>query len=102
MKCNRISEKPVCHVEFAASTKPSGQQNPCSHMKYPYVSKVSADLFALDGKQYLGIVDHYSDYFELEPLTNVAPTTVIKAMKRNFPRYGIPDTCISDNGPQFD
>ena len=48
------------------------------------------------------IVDHYSDYFELESLRNVAASTVIRAMKRNFVPHGIPDTCISDNGPQFD
>ena len=65
-------------------------------------SKINVDLFALDGKQYLVIVDHYSDYFELEPLRNVAASTVIRAMKRNFSRHGIPDTCISDNGPQLD
>ena len=65
-------------------------------------SKISVDLFTLDGQQYLVMVDHYSDYFELEPLRNVAASTVIRAMKRNFARHGIPDTCISDNGPQFD
>ena len=65
-------------------------------------SKISVDLFTLDGKQYLVIVDHYSDYFELEPLRNVATSTVITAMKGNYAHYGIPDTCISDNGPQFD
>ena len=64
-------------------------------------SKVSVDLFAVDGKQYLVIVDHYSDYFERESLKNVAASNVIRTMKRNFARHGIPDTCISDNGPQF-
>ena len=46
-------------------------------------SKISVDLFALDGKQYLVMVDHYSDYFELESLRNVAASTVVRAMKRN-------------------
>ena len=65
-------------------------------------SKISADLFVLDGKQYLVMIDHYSDYFKLASLRNVAASTVIRAMKRNFARHGIPDTCTSDNGPQFD
>ena len=64
-------------------------------------TKITVDLFALDGKQYLMVVDHYSDYFELEPLRTVAASTVIRAMKNNFTCHGIPDTCISDNGPQF-
>ena len=64
--------------------------------------KDKLDLFTLDGKQYLVVVDHNSDYFELESLRNVAGSTVIRAMKRNFVCHGIPYTCISDNGPQFD
>ena len=55
-------------------------------------SKISVDLFALDGKQYLMMVDHYSDYFELESLRKVVASTVIRVMKRNFTRHGIPDT----------
>ena len=45
-------------------------------------SKRSVDLFALDGKLYLMMVDHYSDYFELKSLSNVAASTVIRAMKK--------------------
>ena len=65
-------------------------------------SKVSADLFRLNGSNYLIVVDHYSDYIELEPLRNISPSTVIRAMKRNFARHGIPEECITDNSPQFD
>ena len=48
------------------------------------------------------MVDHYSDFFELDSLRNTTASTVIRAMKRNFARHGIPDKCITDNGPQFD
>ena len=66
-------------------------------------SKISADLFQLDGSNYLVMVDHYSDFFELDPLSgNTSATTVIRAMKRQFARHGIPDECITDNGPQFE
>ena len=64
-------------------------------------SKVSVDLFQLNGSNYLVLVDHYSDYFELEPLQNTLASTVIRSMKGNFARYGIPEECITDNGPQF-
>ena len=32
--------------------------------------RVSADLFQLDGSNFLVLVDHYSDYFEFDPLRN--------------------------------
>lgn len=46
--------------------------------------RVSADLFQLKGSNYLVLVDHYSDYIELESLRNTSAFAVIQAMKRNF------------------
>ncbi|PFX22499.1 Receptor-type tyrosine-protein phosphatase F [Stylophora pistillata] len=63
--------------------------------------RVSADLFQLNGSTYLVLVDHYSDYIVLEPLKNTSAVAVIRALKRNFARHGIPDECVTDNGPQF-
>ena len=66
-------------------------------------SKLNADLFHLNRSNYLdSLVDNYSDFIELEPLRNTLASTVIRAMKRNFTRSGVPDECITDNGPQFD
>ena len=65
-------------------------------------SKVSLDLFSLDGKDYLVTVDHYSDFFELDALKSTNANTVIQKMKKNFARFGIPKECVTDNGPQFD
>ena len=63
------------------------------------LSKISADLFQLDGSNYLVMVDHYSDFFELDPLGgNTSANGVIRATKRQFARHGIPDECITDNG----
>jgi len=53
----------------------------------------------LDGKNYLVMVDHYSDYIELDSLSGNTPAnSVIRAMKRQFARHGIPDELITDNG----
>ena len=63
---------------------------------------VSLDLFVESDKNYLIIVDHYSDYWELCKLTkNTSSTAVISACKEQFARHGIPRTVITDNGPQF-
>ena len=66
-------------------------------------SKISGDLFQLDWNNYLIMVDHYSDYIELDLLSgNTSASTVIRAMKRQFAPHGIPDELITDNGPQFE
>ena len=63
--------------------------------------RISVDLFQLDGKQYLVSVDHYSDFIEIDLLRNTSATATINATKKNFARLGIPQVCVSDNGPQF-
>ena len=46
-------------------------------------------------------MDYFSRYFEVAKLTSTASCAVIEAMKYIFSRYGIPETLVSDNGPQF-
>ena len=64
-------------------------------------AKVAADLFHLNGQQYLLIVDYFSGFWEVEPLQSTLSSDVIKKMKMHFARYDIPDVVVSDNGPQF-
>ena len=48
------------------------------------------------------MVDYYSNFIELTPLgKDTRAQRVIKAIKKIIARYGIMDTLISDNGPQF-
>lgn len=51
---------------------------------------VSQDIFELDLKQYLITVDHYRDFYKLDPLTNNQSSTIIDLTKAHFARYGIP------------
>ena len=65
-------------------------------------SKVGADLFEYDGLHYLILVDYYSNFIEVAPLNrNLTSRHVIQHVKDNISRYGIMDTLVSDNGPQF-
>ena len=64
-------------------------------------TKVAADLCDFDHRQLLVVVDYFSNYIEVERLTSTTSPSVIKALKAMFSRFGIPDSIVSDNGPQF-
>lgn len=60
--------------------------------------KVGTDLFHLDGKNYLLVIDYCSNYPEAL-LPNMSATSVIRHIKSIFARHGIPQIVYSDNGP---
>jgi len=64
-------------------------------------SKVGVDLCELHGRTLVVVVDYYSNFIEVERITNLTTQGVTKVLKEMFARYGIPDQVMSDNGPQF-
>lgn len=46
-------------------------------------------------------MDFYSDFIEVKKLEENTSSSVIEFLKEQFSRYGIPDTVVTDNGPQF-
>ena len=50
---------------------------------------VPADLFELNGKNYLVTVDCFSDFFELDHLRITSSGYVIEKLKGHFARHGI-------------
>ena len=63
--------------------------------------KIGTDLFEWDKATYLLIIDYYSRWIEIAKLTGLSANSVINHTKSIFARYGIPETVVSDNGPQF-
>ena len=65
--------------------------------------KVAADLFELNGRTYIQVVDYFSQYPEIAKLTkNHTPSAdIINHLKSAFARHGIPECVATDNGPQF-
>ncbi|XP_070193833.1 uncharacterized protein [Littorina saxatilis] len=63
--------------------------------------KLASDLLTWDGKDYLVTVDFYSRYFEIDEMANTTSAAVIRKLSTHFSRHGIPETLVSDNGPQF-
>ncbi|XP_055527309.1 uncharacterized protein K02A2.6-like [Wyeomyia smithii] len=99
---NRIQECETCAKFAASQTKPPMKSHPIP--VYPF-QLVSMDVFfqVYQGKQrkFLVTVDHYSDYFEIDILKDLTPSSVIQACKRNFACHGTPQRVISDNGSKF-
>ena len=64
--------------------------------------KVAADLFTVEGKNYIVMVDYFSQYIEVCNLnTSTSSNAVIDRMKSVFARHGTPCEVFTDNGPQF-
>ena len=63
--------------------------------------KLGSDLFELQGKNYLLIVDYFSRFIEVIKLASTSANAVITATKSVFSRYGVPELLITDNGPQY-
>lgn len=90
-----------CKVCQENSNKPSKEPMiPITVPKLPW-NKVGTDLFEYGKKHYLILVDYYSGFIEVSQLRDTSSNSVIKELKQNFARYGIPETVVSDNGPQY-
>ena len=63
--------------------------------------RVGSDLFGWKGAIYLIVVDYYSRFIEIAKLGRMTTTDVVTHLKSMFARHGIPETFISDNGPQY-
>jgi len=96
-------EDKITQCDICQEGRNKQQKQPLTPHEVPNLpwSKVGADLFRLDGNNYLILVDYYSGYFEIALLSDITTKGVIRHMKSNMARYGIVDELISDNGPQF-
>jgi len=63
--------------------------------------RISIDLFSHDRKDYIVVVDSYSNYPEVLVLPNQTSHSIIQALKSVFSRHGIPQEVMNDNGPCY-
>ena len=82
------------------STKAAEGANDHPAVTFPAVEQSGDRSVEHKGNHYLILVDYYSNFIaSLQHDTK--SITVIKRIKANIARYGIMETLISDNGPQF-
>ena len=93
-----IGKCPICLENRRSNTK-----EPMLSHKIPERpwQTVASDLFMWNNDHYIITVDYHSRYFELDKLTTTTASAVIHKLKATFSRHGIPETLISDNGPQY-
>ena len=99
---DNVSNCQIC-LEFGnLQHKPPMQSHPIP--EYPF-EQVSMDIFetTVNGKRtnFLILVDHYSDFFEVEKLDDMTSTTIVELCKPQFSRHGFPKQVTTDGGPSF-
>ena len=94
-----ISKCRICN-ELRATSQQKQPLMPHDRPDRPW-AKVGVDLFQLVNRDFLITVDYWSNYFEIDELSNTNALQVIKCLRRHFATHGIPDVVITDNGPQF-
>ena len=67
---------------------------------YPW-QKIGTDLFYLKKSNYILIIDYFSRFIEVIKLKSTTSQAIIEALQSVFSRHGIPETVISDDGPQY-
>ena len=90
--------------EICLKHRPRLQKEPMTIHPIPALPwhKVDADLFEFDRVHYLLMVDYFSNYIEVVQLNqDTRSSTIIRHFKINIARYGLMETLITDNGPQF-
>ncbi len=102
-RMNAEIEEIVSKCEFCLKHRKNQVKEPMTIHPIPSRpwSKVGSDLFTLHKQDFLVLVDYYSNFIEVEKLDSSDSRAVINKIKANIARYGIMDTLITDNGPQY-
>ena len=73
--------------------------SPWEHPARPW-QRLHIDYAELDGQSFFLLVDAYSKWPEIVPMTKTTSAT-ITALRHIFSMHGLPEAIVSDNGPQF-
>ena len=101
---NHQLEQAVVKCTTCSQYGPEQRKEPLLPSSLPATpwERVATDLFELQGLHYLVVSDYYFRYLEVKQLTDTRSKAVITVLKGIFPRFGIPLTVVTDNGPQLD
>ena len=100
---NSETKEAITNCSICAEHQAKQQKQPTQTHQIPDRpwSRLFSDLFTLHGKEYIVLVDGYSDFIEVKCLQSTTSATLIQFFKEQFSRHGIPDVLMTDNGPQY-
>ena len=101
---NKQIEEMIGKCSLCQENRREQQKEPLMEMEIPSRpwKVLAADLLHVCGKDFLVLVDYFSDYIEVAELAkNTHSITVIAELARFFAEHGKPEKLITDNGPQF-
>ena len=83
--CKDIEES-VTKCEVCAQFQTKNVKEPMQSQEIPDRpwSRVSSDLFSLNPKDYIVLVDHYSDFIEVAELRDSTSAAIIQFLKEQF------------------
>ena len=55
----------------------------------------------MDGRMFLVVVDSHSKWLEVIPMKTATAKTTVQRLRTLFSKFGVPESIVSDNGPQF-
>ena len=100
---NSEIKETITNCSICAEYQAKQQRQPMQSHQIPDRpwSCLSSDLFTLHNKEYVVLVDSYSDFVEVRHLKTTTSATLIEFYKEQFSRHGIPDVLMTDNGAQY-
>jgi hypothetical protein len=82
------------------NNNPAQQYYPAEVPEHHF-QKVATDFFQLAGKNYLLTVDYFSKWPCVVEMSSTTSSATIRELEKIFSDFGVPETLVSDNGPQF-
>ena len=94
---DHISKCDVCNPHRPEQCSEKLQTHEFPHLPW---AKVATYLFKLDGKNYVILVDYYSNFFVINELKKTSTQAVTDSL-RPYARHGVPSKLMSDNRLQY-
>ena len=94
----------VCECAEGQQIKPMPPRAPLQPWCWPTRpwALVHVDLVGpMQGKMFLVLIDAHSKWLEACQMSSTTSTATIQHLRTIFSRFGLPETLVSDNGPQF-